>query len=634
MTKRLPLLAFAATLILAGTCYYASLGSHFQLDDQANLGSLETISDRTSMIDFILGGTAGPTGRPLSLLTFALQAEQWQNGPDAFLRVNIFIHLLNALLLAFLVRQLFVIRGDDRQQASLTGYVVASVWVTLPLIATATMLVVQRMTTFSALFVIAGLAAYLVARAQVDRTPRRALWLMAISLTGASVLATLAKESGLLLPAYVLVLEATLLRRPPSVSPATWRAWSAVFLWLPALVVVGYLFSRLDYPDYMIQFRGFDAKERLLTEAQLLWVYLSKALVGFAGRLGIYQGDIAVVRSLWSPAALLAVSSWVVLAIGAITWRRRYPLLALAVLWYLAGHSLESTTVPLELYFEHRNYLPIIGPIVALMATLILHSDRVRTIALRVIPLVVLVNALFLYSFASLQGDPRVAARYWAIKHPDSIRAVSNLLTYQLTEESTEQAVETIRDFTSRNPDYATLRIQELNLLCMTRPEELEPETVAEVRAQLADSALAFVAATMLLELHATASEGQCPAVSAETVMGMAEDLRANPRYAGNPRYNMIHYSLLATMQQQFDDVDAAIEHLHTAYDYLPSEDVILMMTVTLAPSGDTAGAREFLDMAALDEPANPIKAIRWRRLINRLYDYVDALEKETSEPG
>ena len=356
MTNRLPLLALAAALILAGIGYSASLGSNFQLDDQTNLGGLVTISDRTSAIDFILGGTAGPTGRPLSLLTFALQADQWSQGPDAFLRVNIAIHLLNALLLAFFARQLFIIRGDGRRPAALIGCAAASIWVTLPLIATATMLVVQRMTTLSAFFMLAGLATYVAARALVVRAPRKGLLLMAISLTGASILAALAKESGVLLPLFVLVIESTLLRRPESVSLTTWRNWTVVFLWLPALIVIAYLVSIFNYPDYTIQFRGFDAVERLLTQAQLLWVYLSKALVGLSGRLGIYQGDLEVVRSLWSPATLLAVTGWFVLAVGAVVWRRRFPLFALGVLWYLVGHVLESTVVPLELYFEAPSY--------------------------------------------------------------------------------------------------------------------------------------------------------------------------------------------------------------------------------------------------------------------------------------
>ena len=127
-------------------------------------------------------------------------------------------------------------------------------------------------------------------------------------------------------------------------------------------------------------------------------------------------------------------------------------------------------------------------------------------------------------------------------------------------------------------------------------------------------------------------NEAQCPAVSAATVMQMAEELRDNPKYAGHPRYNITHHIVLAIMKQRIDDNAAAIGHLRKAYEFSPSEDVVKMMTVTFAASGDIAGAREFLDRAASDEPANPIKAISWRRLINDLYDYVDAIETEISE--
>ncbi len=632
MSKRLPLLGLAATIVIAAVCYSAALGADYQFDDEANLVKLATVTDFDSAVEYVFSGTAGPTGRPLALLSFALQASQWQQGPDAFLRVNIAIHLLNALLLAFVVRQLFLIRGDGREQAMLIGCVAASIWVTLPLIATATVFVVQRMATLSSLFMLLGFAGYLASRTLIERTPRKALLLMSTSLAAATVLATLAKEIGLLLPAYVLVVECTLLSRPASVSAALWRGWSAVFLWLPALVVIAYLLSLFNYPDYVIQYRGFNAVERLLTEAQLLWVYLSKALLGLAGRLGVYHGDVAVVRSLWSPVPLLAVASWIALAIISVVWRRRYPLLAFAVLWYLAGHSLESTTVAIELYFEHRNYLPIAGPIIALTAFLILHSDRVRKVSLKVIPLVVLVNAVFLYSFTSLHGNPRVAAGFWAIKYPDSLRAVTNLVDHQARAGNTDQAVETIRGFVRRNPEYATLRLEELNLVCMTRPGELQPVTVDEVQAQLADSSLQFVALESLMELFVTASEGQCPAVSTGTVMQLAEALRNNPRYAGHPRYNMVHHLLLATMEQRLGDINAAVGHLQTAYDSVASEDVVRVMTLVLATSGRLADARAFLDRAAGDEPGNPIMVLRWRRLLGQLDEAVYSIEMHSRE--
>ncbi|TQE98130.1 MAG: hypothetical protein FKY71_15460 [Spiribacter salinus] len=52
--------------------------------------------------------------------------------------------------------------------------------------------------------------------------------------------------------------------------------------------------------------------------------------------------------------ALLGV---VALAVSAIKLRRRLPLYAAGIRFFLVGHLLESTFIPLELYFEHRNYL-------------------------------------------------------------------------------------------------------------------------------------------------------------------------------------------------------------------------------------------------------------------------------------
>src|SRR3546814_20068069 len=63
--------------------------------------------------------------------------------------------------------------------------------------------------------------------------------------------------------------------------------------------------------------------------------------------------------SLWSPATTLpAILVVFGLIVGAWLLRRRRPALAAAVLFYFVGQSLESSTVALELYFEHRNYLP------------------------------------------------------------------------------------------------------------------------------------------------------------------------------------------------------------------------------------------------------------------------------------
>jgi hypothetical protein len=260
------------------------------------------------------------------------------------------------------------------------------------------------MTTMSALFMLLGLSAYLFARARVNDKPKRALAGMSTSLVAGTVLATLCKESGLLLPVLVLVLEATVLQRPTDIMARHWRIWQLIFLVLPLMLLLVYLASHFTYPDWRVASRDFNAWQRLLTEARILWLYLLKALFGIPGQLGNYQDAPTVSRSLFSSATFLACFAWLALLIASIVWRRRYPLFAVAVLWYLAGHLIESTVVPLELYFEHRNYIPIIGPLFALGSFLFLYSARLRRIASVGVPVFAFVSASFLYTFASLSG--------------------------------------------------------------------------------------------------------------------------------------------------------------------------------------------------------------------------------------
>lgn len=632
MNNRLTVFGFSLVLLLTWFCYGASFGADFQLDDQSNLGGLAKITDLRSGAYFILAGDAGPTGRPLSLLSFALQADEWQLGAATFLRVNALIHIINALLLAASVFQLSRLRGATESNSLLLGCVVASLWVLLPLNATATVLVVQRMTTLSALFSLAGIALYLWARASLAAAPRRALILMGASVVAATCIGALAKETALLLPMLVLVLESTVLSRPSMLGETEWRRWTAVFLWLPSLLIVAYVLSRWNYPDYVIALREFDAGERLLTEAQILWLYVSKAVAGFPGRLGIYQGDPEIARSLLRPQVLLAVLAWLLAASAAVVWRRRFPLFGLAVLWFLAGHFIESTVIPLELYFEHRNYVPIIGPLIALCAFLLQHSVRIRRLATLLLPVLLLANGWFLYSFSSLWGDSSSASRYWAERYPGSVRAVTNLASYQLSEESVGRGLETLERFAGQQPRHAYLGIQTLNIHCMVTPSQPAATKVADLRRLLSDVSFTYTAVEMLSQLFATTSATECVDVPADVVTELAESLRQNPRYVNDPLYNQFHHKLLASISRRRGDTKATLEHLQQAIAWSSSSELNMMMTTTLAGSGDFDSAREFLASARERSPRNPIKAIAWRRDLDELANYVDALEADSRD--
>lgn len=620
---------FAAVLAFAWFCYHPAMSGPFQMDDDINLRGLATIENARSAIEFIFSGISGPTGRPLALASFALQAEHWEQGASAFLHVNILIHLINAVLLAVCVYRLSMQRMVNRRNSIIIAAATASLWVLMPLLATSSLLVVQRMTTLSATFMLLGLLGYLSARARIHTRPKRALLGMSVSLVAGTVLATLTKESGSLLPAFVLVLEVTVLDRPGAIKTRIWRTWQFIFLVSPLLLLLAYLASWLQYPDDLLARREFNAWERLLTQTRVLWIYLSKAVVGLPVQLGVYQYPPTVSRSLMDPATFLASLTWLSALLASIFWRRRYPLFAVAVLWYLAGHLIESTVVGLELYFEHRNYMPIIGPLFGLCSFLVLHlGPRQHRVAAVLVSVLAIVNAWFLYSFANLSGDPSLAARYWAKHYPESPRAVLRMATYRLAEEGPEPALQAVDSFVTAHPEHAHMRISALNLLCKLAPEQDYRQSIARLEQELPKINYTHGTSWMLVELLQTVETSTCNGVNVATVTSLAKTLRGNPRYAVQPTYNLFYFKTLAYVAWQQGDYDVAVDSLRQAIDYGRRSDVNVMMVMALGNSGRFDDAREFIDDARNRGPFHPVKAAIWQRELDNLREQVRQLEE------
>src|SRR5690606_24439350 len=111
----------------------------------------------------------------------------------------------------------------------------------------------------------------------------------------------------------------------------------------------------------------FSLPERLLSESRILVEYLYKIVLPSLRGGGIYHDDFVVSRGWLTPWTTAPAVAFVLgLVVIGIASRRRWPVLSFALLWFFAGHALESTALPLELYFEHRNYLPVFGILFAL----------------------------------------------------------------------------------------------------------------------------------------------------------------------------------------------------------------------------------------------------------------------------
>ena len=428
-------LALPLVLAVAAWAYLPSLHGPFLFDDIPNLQALARIDDAFGKEFWMYAATgiAGPTGRPLALFSFALQHDSWPSDSASFRSVNLAIHLLTAALIAWLA--LLIARrawaGDERR-ATTTAVLCAALWVLHPLQVSTVVYVVQRMTELAALFSVAGLLAYAHGRERVAREPERLagyLWAAGgIGLGG--LLATLSKETGVLVPLFALVLEHTVYASDPV--PARWRWARHALLHAPLVAFVALVAARFDQlilAKYAI--RDYSLLERVLSQPRALLEYLGLIVLPSPARLTLFNDDFLPSRGLLDPpTTLLALLAILALLAAGIALRRRQPLLSLAILWFLAGHALESTILPLELYFEHRNYLPLFGPALAAAYGAQRLLEVLRTLLARTLVPLLLVVLLAAFALmarveARLWGDPLVLATVWADENPDSLRAQS-----------------------------------------------------------------------------------------------------------------------------------------------------------------------------------------------------------------
>ncbi len=617
----------AVILTIAWFAYTPALSSFYLLDEDRNLAGLESISDSTSALHFILSGHAGPLGRPLALATFVPQADSWGETAAPFLRINILIHLANACVLAWVLYLLAVAGGIRERNRAFVAIAGAAAWLLMPLLASASLMIVQRMTTLSALFALLGLGSYLSARQYLAHKPGPALAGMTAAVVVGTLLAVFTKENGALLPIYILVMEATLLPRPDGLPRSRWLLWKSVFLALPAAMILAYLASRLPYSQEMVLKRHFTGWERLLTESRILWEYLLNAFIPRAGSFGPFHDGYPVARSLMNPVTLLAVSGWFAVATLALAWRRRYPLFAFAALWFLGGHLLESTTVPLLLYFEHRNYLPIAGPVFALCALAVRVPQSWQRLMYVGVAGYVLVNAFVLFGVAFLWGSPAQAIPYWQQRFPDSMFAATRALELRLATEGPESTRKALQRMIAERPGVGYLGIYGLRLSCTLEPRKDHGSELAELERSLKHVDFSDTSVLMLTDLLDATNTTACNGVDIGGVKRLAEAVMANPLYSSDPGYKQAHHQLMALVAQTEGNVAQAISHLEQAIQSRPSTALNEMMVLTYVAANDFDAAREFVEKAYRNAPRNPLKRFVWQDKLRNLSQYVDRIE-------
>lgn len=355
--------AFAG-IFLAGI-YWSGLHGSFFFDDGPSILLAEGVRLQALSLESLhqawSSGGAGPSGRPVAQLSFAFNHYFSGFDPFAFKATNLAIHFSCGLLVFALARQLMggVPSPAKERHILIASGAVTALWLLHPIQLLPVLHVVQRMTSLSAFFLLAALLLHIRGRSRSGWAG--AAWFL-LAWGFFWPLSFLSKETGILFPLFALSWELIVRRSLSDSLDRFARGFAAV---VALALVVGLVYALSPRAQWLwsgYQLRPFSLTERLLTEGRAIWFYLGLIVVPNMEALGLYHDDFMISRGFLSPwttlPALLGLVGLVVLA-----WRvRTYaPVITLGILWFLIGHGLESTVLPLELVHEHRNYLPVFG---------------------------------------------------------------------------------------------------------------------------------------------------------------------------------------------------------------------------------------------------------------------------------
>ena len=457
---------FLSSLLLVYWIYHFGFSGAFYFDDFRPLGNLESVKDFSSAWQYIWNETSGPLGRPISMMSFLLNVGDWPNHSNNFFRVNVFIHLINGLLVYCISYKLFRFLKPKSSYAALLALFSSFFWMILPLNISTNLIAVQRMASLSGLFVFAGVLSYLYCLNYQQKNYKLGSFLLYGGIAVFTLLAMFSKENGILLPLFLLVLELTIFAGIDSNQQG--RKLRIISLSICYLAVILYLANAVWHAEAIYTSRPYTFVERISTEPQIIVDYLRLLFVPDIYSFTPFHDNYPYNRSFFETGySALSTILVIVLLFLSLLWRKKYKVFSFAILWFLTAHLLESTVIGLELYYEHRNYVAsftICFAVVYGISTI--HGKKSQ----------IFMSVLFVLYMAGLSicsllvtktwGNQYLAAYAWQYNQKGSMRASEHLALKLLEDGNKPDALMFVKDNAKNCPDCLNSYMQQMLIGC------------------------------------------------------------------------------------------------------------------------------------------------------------------------
>jgi Tfp pilus assembly protein PilF len=354
-------LLFVFLLFLIGIlAYFLSFSGSWQFDDYRNIVLNEKIHDLGYAVR-----NAFDHNRSLVYLSFATNWAM-SHEPSVFHLTNVLIHILNSVLVFWLLKKTLDFVGEKFGQKTLLAFLGALVFLAHPIQTEAVAYVVQRLDLLMTLFYLLVLVFYIK-----FRTSKKFGFIFLGLAVFFGLCSTYCKESSATIPLAILLYEFFFLSQG-RIKRFLGNFRYGLPLFLIWLKMIWYeLLRRLlagssventikEATTMTLQRTGEITRIKyLLTQFNVLLVYIKLLFVPVGLHL---DWDFPLTQSFWewpTPFSFL-----VLLLIGILTiyFFNKAKLVSFGIIWFFLTISVTSSIFPIkDLIFEHRVYLSLVG---------------------------------------------------------------------------------------------------------------------------------------------------------------------------------------------------------------------------------------------------------------------------------
>ena len=397
--------------------------------------------------------------RPVTCLSFALNYYFGGTEVHGYHLINLMIHFLSSIFLFLFVYHtlnLPILEAKYGPKSYFIALLSTALWAINPVQTQAVTYVVQRMASMAGLFCIMAMYFYLKGRTSPPKLLSGTHYFFCVVCV---ILAIGSKENAVILPVVILIYDLFLLQ---GVTKKNLKKYSFFLLFAViicvtlALLIAG---PSILNPESLIsgyQNRGFTLWERLLTEPRVILFYISLILYPMPDRLCLEHG-MTLSTSLTTPiSTVMSIVAVLLILCTAAAGSRKWPFISFCIIFFFLNHLIEASVFPLELIFEHRNYLPsmlFFVPLSILLSNGIQYFSKKRSLQTILIIFVILVLMGWghsTYARNMIWKNEGTLSFDCVEKYPDLARPHHNLARFYAQKKRYQDAIDEYRTSLSK----------------------------------------------------------------------------------------------------------------------------------------------------------------------------------------